>query len=42
MVGRDVLLRVDKAPAKPGPVALAVEDLTVGTQTTRCPRCNGL
>jgi general nucleoside transport system ATP-binding protein len=28
MVGRDVLLRVDKAPAKPGPVALTVEGLT--------------
>jgi simple sugar transport system ATP-binding protein len=28
MVGRDVLLRVDKAPAKPGPVALTVENLT--------------
>src|SRR5207237_6756738 len=28
MVGRDVLLRVDKAPAKPGPVALRVENLT--------------
>jgi general nucleoside transport system ATP-binding protein len=27
MVGRAVLLRVDKAPAKPGPVALAVENL---------------
>ncbi len=28
MVGRDVLLRVDKAEAKPGPVALKVEHLT--------------
>jgi simple sugar transport system ATP-binding protein len=28
MVGRDVLLRVDKAPAKPGPVVLAVDGLT--------------
>jgi simple sugar transport system ATP-binding protein len=28
MVGRDVLLRVDKAPAKPGAVALKVEGLT--------------
>jgi simple sugar transport system ATP-binding protein len=29
MVGRDVLLRVDKTPAKPGPVALSVEHLSV-------------
>src|SRR5437870_10762053 len=28
MVGRDVLLRVDKKPAQPGPVALRVENLT--------------
>jgi simple sugar transport system ATP-binding protein len=28
MVGREVLLRVEKAPAHPGPVALAVQDLT--------------
>src|SRR6266480_337216 len=28
MVGRDVLLRVDKAPAKPGPVALRVVNLS--------------
>ena len=28
MVGRDVLLRVEKAEAKPGPVALTVEHLT--------------
>ena len=28
MVGRDVLLRVEKAAAKPGPVALTVEHLT--------------
>jgi general nucleoside transport system ATP-binding protein len=28
MVGRDVLLRVDKQPANPGPVVLAVENLT--------------
>jgi general nucleoside transport system ATP-binding protein len=28
MVGRDVLLRVDKTPAKPGPVALRVEHLS--------------
>src|SRR5712691_7371301 len=31
MVGRDVLLRVDKAPAKPGPVALRVENLTANS-----------
>jgi ABC-type uncharacterized transport system ATPase subunit len=31
MVGRDVLLRVDKAPAKPGPVALRVEELTASS-----------
>jgi simple sugar transport system ATP-binding protein len=29
MVGRKVLLRVDKAPARPGPVVLNVEDLRV-------------
>jgi len=29
MVGRRVLLRVDKAPARPGPTILAVDDLTV-------------
>src|SRR5260370_23111835 len=29
MVGRDVLLRVEKTPAKPGPVALEVDGLTV-------------
>jgi simple sugar transport system ATP-binding protein len=28
MVGRDVLLRVEKKPANPGPVVLAVENLT--------------
>ncbi len=28
MVGREVLLRVDKAPAKPGPVAFRVESLS--------------
>jgi simple sugar transport system ATP-binding protein len=28
MVGRDVLLRVDKQPANPGPAVLAVENLT--------------
>jgi len=28
MVGREVLLRVDKKPAKPGPVALKVENLS--------------
>jgi ABC-type uncharacterized transport system ATPase subunit len=27
MVGRDVLLRVDKKPAKPGPVAMSVQNL---------------
>jgi ABC-type uncharacterized transport system ATPase subunit len=31
MVGRDVLLRVDKPPAKPGPVALRVENLTANS-----------
>jgi general nucleoside transport system ATP-binding protein len=31
MVGRDVLLRVDKKPAKPGPVALKVENLTANS-----------
>jgi simple sugar transport system ATP-binding protein len=30
MVGRDVLLRVEKTPAKPGDVVLRVDDLTVG------------
>ncbi|RLQ87485.1 ABC transporter ATP-binding protein [Notoacmeibacter ruber] len=29
MVGRRVLLRVDKKPARPGPVKLAIRDLTV-------------
>jgi ABC-type uncharacterized transport system ATPase subunit len=29
MVGRPVLLRVDKAPAQPGPVALRIKDLRV-------------
>ncbi len=33
MVGRDVLLRVDKAPANPGPVALAVEGLTAASDS---------
>jgi len=32
MVGREVLLRVDKAPAKPGAAALRVEHLTVNTE----------
>ncbi|HZC77221.1 MAG TPA: ABC transporter ATP-binding protein [Ktedonobacterales bacterium] len=32
MVGREVLLRVDKAPAKPGPVALRVERLMVNSE----------
>jgi simple sugar transport system ATP-binding protein len=31
MVGRDVLLRVDKTPAKPGPVALRVEHLSAAS-----------
>ena len=31
MVGRDVLLRVEKKPATPGPVALTVENLTAST-----------
>ena len=31
MVGRDVLLRVDKKPARPGPVALHAEDLTASS-----------
>ena len=31
MVGRDVLLRVDKKPAKAGPVALRVENLTASS-----------
>ena len=31
VVGRDVLLRVDKKPATPGAVALAVEDLTAAS-----------
>jgi general nucleoside transport system ATP-binding protein len=32
MVGREVLLRVDKRPAKPGEVALRVEHLAVNTE----------
>jgi simple sugar transport system ATP-binding protein len=32
MVGRDVLLRVEKAPAQPGPVALRVEHLSVESE----------
>lgn len=31
MVGRDVLLRVEKKPARPGPVALRVENLTASS-----------
>jgi general nucleoside transport system ATP-binding protein len=31
MVGREVLLRVEKAPAKPGPSALRVENLTANS-----------
>ena len=29
MVGRDVLLRVEKSPARPGPIVLSVRDLSV-------------
>lgn len=32
MVGREVLLRVEKKPATPGPIALRVEHLTVNTE----------
>src|SRR5215472_13381887 len=32
MVGRDVLLRVDKAPARPGDVLLRVEGMTADSQ----------
>lgn len=32
MVGREVVLRVEKKPATPGPVALRVEDLTVKSE----------
>ncbi|HLJ82403.1 MAG TPA: ABC transporter ATP-binding protein [Ktedonobacterales bacterium] len=32
MVGRDVLLRVDKQPAKPGPVVLRVDHLAVSSE----------
>jgi ABC-type uncharacterized transport system ATPase subunit len=35
MVGRDVLLRVEKPPAKPGAIALSVRDLTVGPGSSR-------
>ena len=43
MVGREVLLRVEKTPAKPGAVMLSVRDLTVCQQridrcVVRCPR----
>ncbi len=31
MVGREVLLRVDKAPAEPGPVVLTVDNLTANS-----------
>jgi simple sugar transport system ATP-binding protein len=41
MVGREVLLRVDKKPAKPGKVALAVEDLTA-TSEQGVPALRGL
>jgi ABC-type uncharacterized transport system ATPase subunit len=35
MVGREVLLRVDKPPAKPGGVALSVRNLAVGAGSNR-------
>ena len=35
MVGRDVLLRVEKPPAKPGAVVLSVRNLSVGTEAAR-------
>ena len=35
MVGRDVLLRVEKPPSKPGAIALSVRDLTVGPASNR-------
>src|SRR5690242_14452460 len=36
MVGRDVLLRVEKPPAKPGPTVLSVRDLSItATDGTR-------
>jgi simple sugar transport system ATP-binding protein len=41
MVGRDVLLRVEKTPASPGPVRLRVRDLTV-TNPRGIPRVSGL
>ncbi|HEV2235785.1 MAG TPA: ATP-binding cassette domain-containing protein, partial [Ktedonobacterales bacterium] len=41
MVGRDVLLRVDKAPPKPGAVALKVEGLTA-TSDRGVPALRGL
>jgi ABC-type uncharacterized transport system ATPase subunit len=41
MVGREVLLRVDKAPAKPGDVLLAVEDLHV-RDDREIPKVRGL
>jgi len=30
MVGREVLLRVEKPPARPGPIVLSVKDLSIG------------
>ena len=40
MVGREVLLRVDKAPASPGAVLLSVRDLTITAGGT--PRLSGV
>jgi simple sugar transport system ATP-binding protein len=37
MVGRDVLLHVEKAPAKPGPVVLSVRDLSIGGKGSGSP-----
>jgi ABC-type uncharacterized transport system ATPase subunit len=42
MVGRDVQLRVDKAPATPGEVTLAVSDLVVQDPTGAHTPVNGL
>jgi simple sugar transport system ATP-binding protein len=42
MVGRDVQLRVTKAPAQPGEVVLAVSDLVVAGSTHDHPPVNGL
>jgi simple sugar transport system ATP-binding protein len=35
MVGRDVLLRVEKGPARPGAVTLSIRGLSVGSGSTR-------